>query len=505
VSGRTLREVTLPDLTQMVAPVQGQIRAAHEAVLQELQASPPNPQALSAAYGNLGRMLLAADYPDSAQPCFVNARDLDARDYRWPYYLAHIHRERGELDQARSFFEEVLAQRPDDVDALIWLGDLWLSQGRFEEAEQRFSRALAIAPGSLSARYGMGRTALARQDFRGAVDHLTRVLQQDPTAAAAHYPLALAYQGLGDQVNAGLHLRMREDHQILPADPLIVELDELLESPQAYETRGIRALDREAWTEAEELFRKGLAIDPQNAALHHRLGTTLYMQGNVPGARAEFEQAVRAAADYFPAHFSLGVLLQDEGRFREAIGSFEEALRHRPTYLEARLLLAANLRRLGRSAEALAQYEQILGQDANVGEAMFGRAMTLIEAGRYREARDRLRAAREAYPDEPAFAHALARVLAASPDAAVRNGKEALTIVEGLLKTSEPTPDLGETYAMSLAAAGDFVEASNLQAELIAGAERAGIKEIVPTLRNNFVRYQQSLPADLPWPKGQVP
>lgn len=503
VAARARRPVTLPDLTGMVAPVQQQIREAHAAVEAGSGTATPG-RSLADAYGTLGRLLLAADYPDSAEPCFLNARQLSPGDHRWPYYLAHIQKDRGQLEQARTFFEEVLALRPDDVDALIWLGDLSLTLGQVTRAESHFSRALALAPGSLSARFGIGRAALANGDYRSAITHLTRVLEQDPSAAAAHYPLALAYQGVGDEANAAVHLRQREDHQILPADPLIVELDELLESPQAYETRGIRALNQENWAEAEELFRSGLGIAPDNAALRHRLGTALFLQGNPAGARAEFEQAVRLSPDYFPAQFSLGVMLQDEGRHREAVARFEEALRHRPTYVEARVSLAANLRRLGRSTEALDHYGQVLSLDAGITEALFGRAMALVELGRYGEARDRLRAAMQAHPDEPVFAHALARVLAGAPEP-VRNGPEATALVEPLIEAEPRTIDLGETYAMALAAAGEYGRAAALQNELVRGAEGAGFGQLVPRLRVNLARYQQGRPAEAPWPQGQVP
>ena len=198
--------------------------------------------------------------------------------------------------------------------------------GSPDEAEPRFAKALSLQPKSLSARFGLGRTALARQDYRAAVTYLQDVLKQDPEAASAHYPLAMAYRGLGDVKNAETHLRLREDHKILPADPLMVELDELLESPQAYESRGIRALDQKDFAEAAALFRKGLEIAPGTAALQHRLGTALYMMGEVASAREHFEEAVRVSPDYHLAQYSLGVLLQADGRHAEAIERFTAAL-----------------------------------------------------------------------------------------------------------------------------------------------------------------------------------
>ena len=61
-----------------------------------------------------------------------------------------------------------------------------------------------------------------------AAEYLEDVLRRDPEAAGAHYPLGLAYQGLGDSKKAEAQLRQRKNHEILPADPLIVDLEELL-------------------------------------------------------------------------------------------------------------------------------------------------------------------------------------------------------------------------------------------------------------------------------------
>src|SRR5207247_2260742 len=168
-----------------------------------------------------------------------------------------------------------------DVTKQVRVGDLHLDQGRPAEAEAKFAKALSLERNSLSARFGLGRAALAKQEYGRAVEYLEAVLTQDPQAAAAHYPLAMAYRGLGETNNAEAHLRLRQDQRILPADPLMVELDQLLESPQAYESRGIQALNKKEWTEAAALFRKGLLLAPEHAALRHRLGTVLYMMGDV--------------------------------------------------------------------------------------------------------------------------------------------------------------------------------------------------------------------------------
>ena len=503
--GRPLLAVSLPDLSKMTASVQTQIRTTHASLSQRIESRNTAPLELADAYGELGKLLKAADYPDAAEPCLLNAQTLAPDDSHWPYYLAHVYRDRGDLAQSRTFFERALELQPDDVATLVWLGEISLSQGRPDEAEPRFAKALSLQPKSLSARFGLGRSALARQDYRNAVAYLEDVLKMDPGAAGAHYPLGLAYNGLGNAKKAELHLRQREDHKILPADPLMVDLEELLESPQTYESRGIRALDRSDWTEAAALFRKGLELAPASPSLRHRLGTALYMAGDRAAAQVEFERVVRDSPDYSRGQYSLGVLLQDQGRHADAIAHFSAALRSRSAYHEARLRLATSLRRSGRPQESLQHYEQLLSVNAGLTEARFGHAMALVQLGRYQEARDRLAEGMKLYADQPVFAHGLARLLAAAPDDRVRDGARALRLVEAQLRDEQRSLDLGETMAMALADLGRYTEAASLQRDLITGAERGGLHDVAARLTQNLGLYEHRKPCRTPWPEGELP
>ena len=489
----------------MTPSVQKQIRASYEALSAKIANRQTATASLADAYGELGTLLMAADYPDAAEPSFIGAQRLAPADRRWPYYLAHLYRKRGDLEKARMLFERALQLRPDDVDTLVWLGDVALAQGRPGDAEPRFAQALAQEPTSLSARFGLGRAALARQEYRQAVGYLEDVLKRDPDAAGAHYPLGMAYRGLGDQQKADAQLRLRKNREILPADPLMVALEELLDSPQVYESRGIRALDKKKWPEAAALFRKGLELAPDSAALQHRLGTAAFMMGDRAGAEAQFQQAVRTSPDYFPAQYSLGVLLQEQGKHAAAVERFTAAVRARPDYAEAQLRLATSLRRVGRAKEALVQYRQILAANANVSEARFGQAMALVQLGRYQDARDHLRADVDAYPEQPVFAHGLARLLAAAPDDRVRDGERAMALVGELLTKEQRTLELGETMAMALAAATRYDEAVKVQRDLMRGVETAGLQQVVPRLAANLALYERGQPCRTPWPAGEIP
>jgi tetratricopeptide (TPR) repeat protein len=493
----------LPDLSKLAPSVQTQLRDAHQALVALVDRRAAAIER-GQAYGDVGRLLMAAQFPDAPEAYLLNARKLDATNARWPYYLAHFYRLRGEPQLAIAHYEAASDLAPSDVAAKVWLAEMHLLLGQPDAAVGRFSEALALQPSSLSARFGLGRAALAQQDYAGAVRHLEDVLARDRTAAAAHYPLSVAYGALGDSAAADRHLRQRANHEILPADPLVVELETLLDSPQSHETRGIRALEANDWESAAAWFRKGLAQAPDQASLHHRLGAALSLGGDRRAARAEFERAVQLSADQFLAHYSLGVMDQEEGRHGDAAARLRAALEARPSYVPARVRLAASLRRTGHAAEALAEYRRALDGDDALAEANVGYAMTLAQLGRFVEARDHLERARQAAPESVAFAHGLARLLATAPDARVRDGARAREMVESLVAQGR-TLDLGETMAMALAELGEFERAVTVQRDLVTAATRAGLEPTVARMTANLRRYQRRQPCRVPWTEQEWP
>jgi len=117
----------------------------------------------------------------------------------------------------------------------------------------------------------------------------------------------------------------------------------------------------------------------------------------------------------------------------------------------------------------------------------------------------RLADAVKSYPDQPVFAHGLARLLAAAPDDNVRDGARALALVQQLLSNEQRTPDLGETMAMALADVGRYEEAIQLQRDLIAGAERRGVHNVTGRLADNLALYERHQPCRMPWTDRDMP
>src|SRR5688500_5915478 len=105
-----LRPVATPALTGVEAGLQERIRGRHASLmLLRDGVTPVSDSELAAAYGEVGKLLLGAEFLADAEPYFVNARTLAPRELAWPYYLAHVHRLRNQPDQAVAAFQQALA------------------------------------------------------------------------------------------------------------------------------------------------------------------------------------------------------------------------------------------------------------------------------------------------------------------------------------------------------------------------------------------------------------
>ena len=496
---QALQPVSLPDLSRATDRVQAQLRAQYSSLTQKQQAGNTTPAELANVFGETGKLFMAAEYRETAEACLLNAQRLAPENPRWPYYLGHLYKARGDAVKSAAAFEQARARSPDDQATLVWLGYAYLDQARPDAAEPLFTSALSRDPRSVAALVGLGRAALARSEYARAVQHFEEALGIDPRAAAIHYQLALAYRGLREMDKAEAHMRQRAPGEILPRDPLMLELERVLESPVAYEVRGAKALDERDWKRAAADFRKGIELAPAEASLHHKLGTALFLDGDASGAAAAFTEALRLSPHFAKAHYSLGIMLGSSGRMKEAHDHLTAAVQDDPSYAEARVRLADVLRQSGRSAAALSQYEQAATLDPRLAEAPFGSAMALVDLGRYREARDRLEEGVKTYPDSRPFRYALIRLLAAAPDDGIRDGEEAMRMMQQLL-TKEPRHyDVDEMMAMACAELGRFEEAAEWQRDAMADAERAGRQDVARRMADNLARYERRLPCRTPW------
>lgn len=468
-------EISLPPLDEVPPAIRAHLEQT-VAELDELAASPPGPLAAPDAadrYGEAGRVFHAYGLLEPARACYERALELAPEAGRWLYHLALVSQAAGDLEQTESLLRQVLALDGDHAAAELRLGQVLLDQGRGAEAEALFRRVLEEDSSLPFALAGLGRALLLRGRPREAVEPLEEALARVPAAASLHHALGMAYRAFGDTELAREHLERAGPAAIGVPDPDRDALEALVRSPLPAYQRGLEAARAGLTREALRQLSRALELDPDHVPSRVNLATVLAQAGEPAAAVAHLERALALDPDHPLARFNLGLLLARHGDPEAAIPHLRAAVAAEPGDEEALLELGRALELAGRPAEALDEYEGLLAKDPRFLPARLGEARALAALGRHREALDRLRVAHGLAPEDPEVALALARLLAAGADPALRDGTRALGLARRLYE-EQPSWRHAEAVALALAELDRCTDAERWQREALAGASGEG-------------------------------
>jgi tetratricopeptide (TPR) repeat protein len=234
-------------------------------------------------------------------------------------------REAGEvLARAVSAGREAVRLRPQDVRALVVLGNALEEQGKWDEVIAVYRAAVRLDPDYARAHANLG-VALA--------------LEQTPVKAIAAFPEALA--------------EVREAARLDPNDFL------------SYLSLGyvLGSLGRN--DEATAADREAVRVRPGDPRTHANLACSLQTQGKLDEAVADYREAIRLKPTDRLAQCNLGETLAGLGRIEEGINAYREALRLMPYWATGWRCLAGTLRQKGDFTGSLAEYRRLREMVAN--------------------------------------------------------------------------------------------------------------------------------------------
>lgn len=155
---------------------------------------------------------------------------------------------------------------------------------------------------------------------------------------------------------------------------------------EAWQLRGVLALEAGDPASAIEPLGRAIALKPDYAEAHMNLGNALADLGRMSEALAELRTAIRLAPHLAMAHNSLGLAFQRLGQWRAAAASHQRAVDHRADYAEAWTNLGNAQRELGEFDRAIAAHRRALALQPDYAAAHVNLGTALRSAGRLDEA-----------------------------------------------------------------------------------------------------------------------
>jgi predicted O-linked N-acetylglucosamine transferase (SPINDLY family) len=319
---------------------------------------------------------------------------------------AIAHHDAGRLAEAETLYRQILAQQPENPEALRMLGLLAFGVGRAQDALELVGKATRLGPGRVDYLSNLGVILASLKRFDESIAAFRQALVLAPNDPQATTNLANVLQEKGQLDEAimlyGEALRARSDipqthYNLAKALQEKGRLDEAIAEyrsaislnpryADAFNSLGTALKQKGLLPEAISAYQQALALRSNSPEVFYNLGKAMREAGDTDREIAAYRQAVAQQPQYADAHNNLGNALEEQGRANEAIAAFRAALAARSDYPEAYSNLGNVLLQTGKPDEAIECYQQALRLRPDYAEAHNNLGNALKETARPEEA-----------------------------------------------------------------------------------------------------------------------
>lgn len=249
----------------------------------------------------------------------------------------------GKLFDAERVYREVLADDPENFDALHLCGTVCVQAHRPLVGIALIRKALTVRPDEAAAlaNLALGLRDLGRYDEALAACDRAIVLLPNQPAFHANRAALLTLAGRGKEARAALEMAASFD----PNSPVSLKR-------RARETE--EAGQREA---ALGLLDRAIALQPFDPDAYFHRAALLLSLGRAKESEAALTMVVRQNPRHFPALLSRATILAARGDIDEALAAHDAAIACAPESAEAHVRKAVTLLRAGRYSEGLRLFE----------------------------------------------------------------------------------------------------------------------------------------------------
>jgi protein O-GlcNAc transferase len=306
---------------------------------------------------------------DQARSLYRQLINANPKNHRALHLLGVLENQQGNRSEAIALIARSVEVEPRDFAAQMNYGLVLASAGKHDEALRAYGRALALKSDFFEAHYNKGVALATLRRFEEAVVSFDQAIILQPQNAACFYNKALALASAKRLVEAVLSYEKALAHEpgLAPA----------------WENRGnaLHALGRDE--EALESYDRALSIERQSSALHYNKATALAALKRYEEAVVSYDTALQTSRNFVDAWINRGNALLGLQRFSDAAESFDAALAIRGDDLTALTGKLAALRGAGQVQKLLDICDQVLMRHPDWIPGLTAKAMALHDATQF--------------------------------------------------------------------------------------------------------------------------
>jgi tetratricopeptide (TPR) repeat protein len=307
------------------------------------------------------------------------------------------HHAGGRLAEAARCYQRAYDADPEDADALLLLGIVARQGGNHAAAVQLTALAAKRRPDAAHIYFNLALALFGSKELETAREACRHALQLDEGHGKSWALLGeIELQGGDAKASVAAYVRALK----LPSGVVT-----------AAQSLGNQLCREGRYEEGLRVYRRGLAAEPENAAMIFSAGAARAALGKTDEAKQAYLKALKLRPHFPEAHLNLGNLLFDAKNFRGAAMAYARALKQRPDYAKAHCNLGNALSELGNYTRAVASYERALELDAETLAAHHNLGNALLRQREYARAEKCFRHVLEREPNHSEYHNSLGNAL----------------------------------------------------------------------------------------------
>jgi tetratricopeptide (TPR) repeat protein len=263
----------------------------------------------------------------------------------------------------------------------------------------------------------------------------------------------------------------------------------------AYAVMGMLLTEQGRPQEAMPFLEKALEYKPDQYESRLVYGNALMAQQKFTEAIAQYQHALRENPRMAEAYNGWAGALAQIGQYDQSLAKLAEALRLRPDFMDAQLNRALILQRAGRSDDAAAACRELMGLSVTNEMVFMKLGNGFLRERRFTDALGAFQFVLRLNPHSIEALNRVAWILSTNPDAAVRNGPQALRLATqaNALTGGKNAPTLN-TLAAAYAETGQFPAAIATAQQAMELASTSGPPELAAIIQQLLDLFKGGTP-----------
>lgn len=267
----------------------------------------------------------------------------NSKDFESRFQKSRMLHSDGDLYGAKTCYERLLADYPNQVQVIQILGWINAQIGQWKNAVEIVTTAIEIDPKNPQSYYVLGNIMCKFASWSGGVECYKKTLEIDPHHSEAACNMGNAY------------LELNKINDALESYDLAIKINPRY--AQAYSNRGnaLRKLDR--LEDALLSLDRAIDIDPNFSQAYLNRGVTMQSLNRYEDAIECYDKAILIRNDYAEALANRGTAQMALNRVQESITSYDQAIQIQSDYIDAHWNKSLALLILGNFEEGWRLYE----------------------------------------------------------------------------------------------------------------------------------------------------